>query len=151
MALVSITNLGGSIRINDTRFAPEITNVDVLKDGLAIFRFGEVVRITFVAGNWIDIRFDEVELYTFTSLIVPIDSVEFFDELWKILEDYCDCSTCDCSQCQRMLEDGTGRNLENNESRDLESCLTELQKYDLLILAGFTVLQAETILQIINN
>jgi len=151
MALVWITNLGGSIRINDTRFAPEITNVDVLKDGLSIFRFGDVVRITFVAGNWIDIPFDEVELYTFTGSIVPVDSVEFFDELWKILEDYCDCSGCDCSECQRLLEDGSGRNLENNEPRELESCLTDVQKYDLLILAGFTVLQAETILQILNN
>ncbi len=122
MGLITITNLGGSIRIYDTRFAPQVTDVNVLKDGLQISRFGDVVRIAFIEGNWIDVVYSEVELFTFTSSIIPSDSLEFYDELWNILQDYCGCSTDVVTECTRLLEDDTPRMLEDSEYRSLELC-----------------------------
>jgi hypothetical protein len=92
MAEVTITNLGGSIRIYDTRFEPEVTDLTVLKDGISIKRFGNIVRITLVEGNWLDIDFNEVNLINFTYSTLPTDSEQFYDELWNIIEEYCDCS-----------------------------------------------------------
>jgi hypothetical protein len=120
MAEVTITNLGGSIKVLDTRFSPEVTDLTVLKDGLSIKRFGNIVRLTLVEGNWIDIDYSEVVLINFTYSTTPTDSIEFYDEFWKILEDYCDCSTVQPSDCTRLLEDGTARLLEDSSPRLLE-------------------------------
>ncbi|MEX0598608.1 MAG: hypothetical protein WD512_19150, partial [Candidatus Paceibacterota bacterium] len=65
------------------------------------------------------ISYDEVELFTFTSSIIPSNSKEFYDELWNILEDYCDCAP-EPTDCSRLLEDGSARVLEDNELRLLE-------------------------------
>jgi hypothetical protein len=117
---VTITNLGGSIKIYDTRFSPEVTDLTVLKDGISIKRFGNIVRLTLVEGNWLDIDYTEVLLINFTYSTTPTDSEEFYDELWKILEYYCDCSPSTPTECSRQLENGSVRLLEDGSLRLLE-------------------------------
>jgi hypothetical protein len=85
---VTVTNLGGSIRIVDNRDETETSTTTVLKDGVKISQFGDVCRITFKSGNWIDIQFDEVEVIGFTVSTIPSDSDEFYAALLAVMADY---------------------------------------------------------------
>ena len=85
---VTVTNLGGSIRIVDNRDETETSTTTVLKDGVKIFQFGDVCRITFKSGAWIDILFDEVEVIGFTVSTIPSDSDEFYAALLAVMADY---------------------------------------------------------------
>ena len=84
---VTITNAGGRIEIVDIRNSLT-NNYNVLKDGLRLFLFGNIVRITFIDLTKIEISFDEVELINGSSSIFPVSGADFLSELNTILGDY---------------------------------------------------------------
>lgn len=88
MALVTITNLGGSIRIEDTRNTPEDTDVVVLKEGLVLSEFGDVCRLEFTNGIFFDCLFSDAEVFNFDSGSTPTDGEDFYDLLFSVLATY---------------------------------------------------------------
>jgi hypothetical protein len=124
MASVTITNLGGSIRLQDVRFYPDITDVEILKDGLVLTQFGDICRIRFTNGIPFDATFDEYEIIGFDGSVIPTTTQECYDAIWAVLADYGNTSSGDCCACEessyRLLEDGSLRLLEEGCVRLLE-------------------------------
>lgn len=85
---VTITNLGGSIRIVDNRDETETSTIEVLKDGVRLQKFGDICRILFKNGTWIDIRYDIAEVIGFKTSTIPTNSNEFLVALQAVLTDY---------------------------------------------------------------
>lgn len=135
MASVTITNLGGSIRLQDVRFYPDVTDVEILKDGLVLTQFGDICRIRFTNGIAFDATFDEYEIIGFGGSIIPTDAQSCYDAIWAVLADYGNTSSGDCCACEdsgyRLLEDGSLRLLEEGcvriteEGGDSPSVLTK--------------------------
>jgi hypothetical protein len=127
MASVTITNLGGSIRLQDVRFYPDVTDVEILKDGLVLTQFGDICRIRFTNGIPFDATFDEYEIIGFDGSIIPTTTQECYDAIWAVLADYGNASSGDCCACEessyRLLEDGSLRLLE-------EGCVRLLEDYE---------------------
>jgi hypothetical protein len=127
MASVKITNLGGSIRLQDVRFYPDVTDVEILKDGLVLTQFGDICRIRFTNGIPFDATFDEYEIIGFDGSIIPTTTQECYDAIWAVLADYGNTSSGDCCACEessyRLLEDGSLRLLE-------EGCVRLLEDYE---------------------
>lgn len=83
---VTIINLGGSIRIIDNRDTS--STIDVLKDGVRLQKFGDICRILFKTGTWIDIPYDIAEVIGFDGSIIPASSNAFLVALQAVLTDY---------------------------------------------------------------
>jgi len=83
---VTIINLGGSIRIIDNRDTS--STIEVLKDGVRLQKFGDICRILFKTGTWIDIPYDVAEVIGFDGSVIPASSNAFLIALQAVLTDY---------------------------------------------------------------
>ena len=85
---VTITNNGGYITIEDDRDVSLPSSIDVLKDGLDLLQFGDVVRIIYKDGTWFESLATQTEIVGFSGSITPSDGLAYYAAMWDVLADY---------------------------------------------------------------
>lgn len=85
---VTITNNGGYITIDDNRDPAFASTLDVLKDGLDLLQFGDVLRIVYKDGTWFESLATQSEVVGLSGSITPSDGLEFYAAMWDVLADY---------------------------------------------------------------